>query len=493
MSLEQILEQSAHARPGRDLVSFKEAGLPVYVLKLRILVLERKVLSPIEEAVLKAVRAGLDEPGAIFEFLGLSRAVLTPVLSSLNTAELINYSRGAADKQAKVTLAAKGRVALSEAATVTPQERVVSVCLDALTKKLLLVAPERLDRSRDMSTLGYYEVPTGTSKRPEVEDIPLHDFDKVLQRQSVATESPGTLLAVRRIERRELHYMRCVMLFYKSHAHPADVEVAFWREDGPAMEHEVRFQELGGPELVGARLLTTEAVALPDTVAPDVMLAPSPANAPDPETHPLSTQVASPSRSTVTGDTSGVPVTQVAPEFETMQTLLCHEHPPYLRKALLSAKHRLVIVSPWVRDSVIDWQFIASLEALLKSGVKVYIGYGIQEADGNGKKNAAKEKPDINPRAEAELRELAQRYKNFHFVHVGNTHRKSLVCDDQFAVVTSFNWLSYKGDSRGKPRDERGVVFRKKHHVEKLVAEELELLGKGYGGAARANSGSPNS
>jgi hypothetical protein len=31
MSLEQILEQTAHARPGYDLVSFKEAGLPVYV------------------------------------------------------------------------------------------------------------------------------------------------------------------------------------------------------------------------------------------------------------------------------------------------------------------------------------------------------------------------------------------------------------------------------------------------------------------------------
>jgi phosphatidylserine/phosphatidylglycerophosphate/cardiolipin synthase-like enzyme len=73
-------------------------------------------------------------------------------------------------------------------------------------------------------------------------------------------------------------------------------------------------------------------------------------------------------------------------------------------------------------------------------------------------------------------------YKHFHFVHVGNTHRKSLVCDDQFAVVTSFNWLSYKGDSQGSPRDERGIVFRKKHHVERLAAEELELLGKGYAG-----------
>lgn len=487
MSLEQILEQTAHARPGYDLVSFKEAGLPVYVLKLRILVLERKALSPIEEAVLKAVRAGLDEPGAIFEFLGLSRTVLTPVLTALNRAELINYSRGAADAEAKVTLAAKGRLALAEAATVTPQERVVSVCFDALTKKLLLIAPEQLDRARDMRALGYFEVPTGTSKRPEVEDIPLQDFDKILQRQSLSTEPSGTLLAVRRIERRELHFLRCVMLFYKNPAHPSEVQVAFWREDGPATEHEMKFQAIGGPDLVGARLLTLQAASTPETDLPveesDLtrqedkgILKPSSA-----------TQLASNPHATKDNASPGAPATSADPE--TMQTILCHEHPPYLKRALLSSKRRLVIVSPWINDHIVDWPFIASLEALLRSGVEVYIGFGIENADGNGRKNAARDKPDITPRAEADLQKLAQKYKNFHFVHVGNTHRKSLVCDDQFAVVTSFNWLSYKGDSRGSPRDERGIVFRKKHHVERLLAEELELLGKGYTGASRATAG----
>lgn len=487
MSLEQILEQTAHARPGYDLVSFKEAGLPVYVLKLRILVLERKTLSPIEEAVLKAVRAGLDEPGAIFEFLGLSRTVLTPVLTSLNRAELINYSRGAADAEAKVTLAAKGRLALAEAATVTPQERVVSVCFDALTKKLLLIAPEQLDRARDMRALGFFEVPTGTSKRPEVEDIPLQEFDTILQRQSPSTDPSGTILAVRRIERRELHFLRCVMLFYKSPANPTEVEVAFWREDGPAMEHEMKFQAIGGPDLVGARLLTLQAASTPETDLPveepaltgkkiqDTLASTKPPQA------ALNPQV---SKSDGSPRAPGA-----APDPETMQTILCHEHPQFLKKALLAAKRKLVIVSPWIRDSVIDWPFIASLEALLKSGVEVFIGYGIEKADAHGRRNTANEKPDISPRAEADLKKLAQMYKSFHFVYVGNTHRKSLVCDDQFAVVTSFNWLSYKGDSRGSPRDERGIVFRKKHHVERLLAEELELLGKGYKGVSRATSG----
>jgi DNA-binding MarR family transcriptional regulator len=396
MSLEQILEQTAHARPGYDLVSFKEAGLPVYVLKLRILVLERKELSPIEEAVLKAVRAGLDSPGSIYEFLGLSRTVLNPVLASLNTTELINYSRDAADADAKVTLAAKGRLALAEAATVNPQERVVSVCFDALTKKLLLVAPEQLDRSRDMRALGYFEVPTGSSKRPELEDIPLQDFDKVLARLSVTNEPTGTLLAVRRIERRELHFLRCVMLFYKNHAQTPEVEVAFWREDGPAMEHEVRFRAVGGPDLVGARLLMAEAASPPGVVLPEVLAA---TVSPEPAPATISAQAGQTPTLTTPEAAAAEPG---VPDVGTWQTLLCHEHPPYLKKALLSAKRRLVIVSPWIRDSVIDWPFIASLEALLKSGVEVYFGYGIGKADGNGKRNAAKEKPDITARARSQ-------------------------------------------------------------------------------------------
>ncbi len=484
MSLEQILEETAHARAGYDLVSFKEAGLPVYVLKLRILVMERKALSPFEEAVLRAVQAGLDAPSSIFEFLGLPRTVLTPVLVSLNTTELINYSRAAEDADAKVTLSAKGRLALADAAIIKPQERVVSVCFDALTKQLLFIAPEQLFRSRDMRQLGYFEVPAGSSKRPEVDDISLQDFDRILKRQPALNDSTSTLLAIRRIERRELHYLGCVMLFYKSQTKPQDVEVAFWREDGQAVEHEVAFREVAGPDLVGARLLANPGpnaggIAIPEVVAA-VTQSKELAQAFEPKASRTALQVAP----------EGTSQAPVVPDVETMQTLLCHEHPSYLRKALMSAKKRLVIVSPWIRDSVIDWPFVAGLEALLRSGVEVHIGYGMEKADGGGKRNAVKDKPDITPKAERELKGLAARFKNFHFVYVGNTHRKSLVCDDQFAVVTSFNWLSYKGDSHGAPRDERGIVFRKPHHVARLAAEELELLGKGYAGVARPSAAS---
>jgi hypothetical protein len=55
-----------------------------------------------------------------------------------------------------------------------------------------------------------------------------------------------------------------------------------------------------------------------------------------------------------------------------------------------------------------------------------------------------------------------------------------LVCDQRFAVVTSFNWLSYKGDVRGKPRDEVGICIRKPEYIEQSFQDGLSLLRSGY-------------
>jgi hypothetical protein len=480
MSLEQILEQAAHARPGYELATFKEAGLPVYVLTLRILTLERKPLGPIDEGVLRAVQSGLENPADIVSFLGLSVNVLTPVLAALNTTEQINYSCAVGEVSAKVKLSAKGRLTLAELSVTRPQERTVRVCFDALTRRLLFATPEQLNRPRDMREFGYFEVPAGEAKRPEVGDISLQDFDRVLQQQRSGLEDKGELLAIRRVERRELHYMGCVMLFYRNQAQRDDVDVAFWREDGPALEHETCFRSLGGPEQVGAKVLATqpiESAPAPSDVAVEAVTAPSQASLGQGDEPTSTTQSAK----------SNVP----APNVDTLQSVLCHEHPALLRRALMSSQKRLLIISPWIRHQVVNWEFVASLEALLRKGVVVHIGYGIDDGDAGGRANAAQNKLPITPQAERDLQQLASKYSNFKFVYVGNTHRKSLVSDDSFAVTTSFNWLSFKGDPRDKPRDEHGVVIRKKLYVDQQYEEGIALLEKGYSGPT-TNSNRPS-
>jgi len=475
MSLEQVLEQAAHARPGYELAAFREAGLPVYVLTLRILTLEHKPLGPIEEGVLRAVHAGLNAPEDITSFLGLSTNVLVPVFAGLTTAELIYYSRAVGDSAAKVTLTAKGRVTLGELRVIRPQERTVRVCFDALTKRLLFVSPDQLYKPRDMRELGYIEVPTGQTKRPEVEDISLLDFDRLLRQQRAGLEDKGELQAIRRVERREMHFLGCVMLFYRSVTNREDTEVAFWREDGPALEHENCFRALGGPDLVGAKLL--EAPVVRDEAEQEQLI-----QSPEGSKHDVKAGTA-PEEPALAQTAANV-----ALDAMTVESVLCHQHPALLKQALLKSRQRLLIISPWIRHQVVNWEFIASLEALLRSGVTVHIGYGLDDGEG-GKGNAAQSKPPITPQAEKDLKHLAGKYPNFHLVYVGNTHRKLLVSDDTLAVTTSFNWLSFRGDSKDKPRDEYGEVFRKKAHVDKRYQLGMELLEKGYSGTAPAQRG----
>lgn len=478
MSLEQILDQAAHARPGYELVKFKEAGLPVYVLTLRILIVERKPLGPIEEGVLRAIQAGLDSTEDIVRFLGLSENVLTPVLAGLTTSELINYSRAAKDSAARVTLTAKGSLTLGELAVHRPQERTVRVCFDGLTRRLLFISPEQLYKPRDMRDLGYFEIPVCHSRRPEVEDIAIEEFDRVLQLQQASREDRGELLAIRRVERREIHYVGCVMAFYRNQISRSEIDVAFWREDGAALDHETAFRELGGPDLVGAKVLAVQG-------SEDRAVAVLGGGV---DTGSEASVAAAPSSLEAVQEQKG---DDSPKEFddETVQSVLCHEHPRLLRSALLDSKRRLLIISPWIRHQVVNREFVASLDTLLRKGVVVHIGYGLAEGEASPRGNPVQGKIPITPQAERDLKALEKKYENFYLVYVGNTHRKLLVSDDAFAVTTSFNWLSFRGDPKERPRDEYGEVFRKKEHVDKRYKLGRDLLEKGYTGVS---TGVPN-
>jgi phosphatidylserine/phosphatidylglycerophosphate/cardiolipin synthase-like enzyme len=61
---------------------------------------------------------------------------------------------------------------------------------------------------------------------------------------------------------------------------------------------------------------------------------------------------------------------------------------------------------------------------------------------------------------------LEQRYANFRFKRLGNTHAKVLIKDSEFVAVTSFNWLSFRGDPDKTFRDEQGTLIQQAEHVE---------------------------
>lgn len=491
MILEQVLEEAAYARPGYSLVAFKEAALPNYLLTTRLLTLDRKPLGPIEEACLGAVSAGLDDPDDISSFLGLPRVVLNGVLAGLNTNECINYSRQTQIDSATVTLTEKGRTTLSTLKETVPQESVVKFVFDPYLRKIRFVSTASLFKPREIKEQGWYEVPLCGAKRPEVEDIPLADIDKVLQKLPRREEGSRELLAARRIERREMHFQQCIMLFYRSLSSD-EVQVAFYLDDGFSLEHETEFRELGGPELAGANY----ALAAPEMPQLDNLIKGVSEQQKVEELLSLEQEVSTtvlsespvaalPASATErTEPVAEAALNQAVARLRAMtqRCIRMHEHPGLLRKALTGTKDRLLIVSPWITHHVIDNMFVLSLEALLRNGVDVTIGYGLADEEGARGTDKAKQKPAITDRAEKELSNIQKRFENFKWVFLGNTHRKLLVSDDKFAVVTSFNWLSFKGDPGKKARDEFGFLVTEPADVEAIFQDGVELLDKGYDG-----------
>ncbi|AMP07647.1 hypothetical protein [Collimonas pratensis] len=487
MNLDDVLEQAAHARPGYSLASFKEAALPVYVLTARVLTLEKKHLSPIEEGFLRAVDAGLKTPEDISAFLGLSLNLLTTVMAGLNGNEHISYSRGIGEKSASVTLTVKGRFALTDCRMVVPQERIVKLTFDPLLKRIIHVQPSALFKPREAKENGWLEVPLCGSRRPEVEDVPLQDIDRALDRLRRPGEDAGELLLLRRIERREMFFLPCILLYYKSIG-GNDVHVAFFRDDGFSSEHESAFRDIGGPEQVGANHVLAPP-ELPRTTDIDASDLSRDIHLPEQLTDDSTSSIVK----FVNYDASGVTASKNVGSQDvgdgrmqlqnspTLKTIRCHEHQPLLKKALLSSKSRLLIVSPWIRDQVVNKEFVTSLESLLRNGVKVYIGYGLVEEQARGRAvDPAKQKPPITQQAKRELDGLVRRFPNFTFTFVGNTHRKLLISDNKFAVSTSFNWLSFRGDPKDKPRDESGTLILKPEYVDTYFMDGLDLLKNGY-------------
>jgi hypothetical protein len=131
------------------------------------------------------------------------------------------------------------------------------------------------------------------------------------------------------------------------------------------------------------------------------------------------------------------------------------EHRMLLEDALDRTQKRLLLISPWINSEVVDREFASSLERLARSGVIIHIGYGIGPND----------RKDLDKPALERLSKLASRYRNFTFNELGYTHAKILIWDNSL-VVTSFNWLSFKGDRNRAYRQEEGTLILDAKYVE---------------------------
>lgn len=475
-------------RTGFDLVSCREVGLPVYKITVQALTQLRKPIPPIEEYVLKAINVGLSSSEDIGGFLGLEPPIIRDAMINLRMSEDIDLIAPDDSLMQVWRLTKKGEGTLRDAKIIVPEERTFDINFDGLLRHPRWYGglESRLLKQKDLRNQEIIEIEPSPKKPPELSDLKLKDVDAIIRQIEGASKAKvkqeRDLLALKAIERRQRFFQPASILIYKA-KDSDDVQVAFAIDGLLSNEHEAAFARSNGVKKL--KILETIKESAPRKLAEEVLGHEFVAQAPLQEMEALKEEVSSAQAKIDTARTS-VEQAETDEEKAALEQIIIeqqrqieqlkihlnsfpirflevYEHRPLLvEQALKDSQERLMIISPWIRSSSVDKRFLQQFENLLKRRVEVFIGYGLGEND-----NDKKYQSDIQ--AEKNIEKLANQYKeNFKLKRLGNTHAKILISDTKFAVTTSFNWLSFRGDRDRTFRDERGTLVSDPQKIDEL-------------------------
>lgn len=471
-------------RPGYRIADFGLVGLPVYKVVSIGLTLVKKDLNPIDEFVLRSVHLGLGRPEEITGFLGLSDRVITAVIGDLISRELVHASR--ANGEELLLLTEKGERTVAEQEEIRPAEQTVAFTYDAITRKPTYFGDSLLYSPKETRVRGLTEIRSYPNRGPELHELEVHLVGSVLALASGDSQNRVTLLRLTSVERRMLLYCEAVALCFRPMSN-GPTQVAFAIDGRLSEAHELAFATTKGLDRNGLFRDITDVSAttsVPDLIDPELrkrVTGPRAQHAREAVARARAAVAASKAefeRARETADQSGAEDSLRASEAELAKAIEKHslaevrhvevyEHAALLQNALDGAEHRLLIISPWIRASVVDEYFLGRLVALLKRGVEVAIGYGLGRDDGE-------RQPDLAARER--LHDLASKHTNLTVTRLGDTHAKVLIKDSEYSVVSSFNWLSFKGDRNRPFREELGYLIAIPANVDELFQRLMQRI-----------------
>ncbi len=140
---------------------------------------------------------------------------------------------------------------------------------------------------------------------------------------------------------------------------------------------------------------------------------------------------------------------------------------------LNSAKHQVLIYSPWVSKSIINDQFIKRLQKLADNGVWILIGHGIARSQ-------SEEDRPIPPEVEVRLRSILspEGIPVVQAFWLGRSHAKEIIADRKVHLLGSNNLLSCRASS--------GLWAESAYKV--TIAEQVQEAYEFYAGRFRSKA-----
>ncbi len=479
MTTEQLIKRYQQ-RSGFHLADYSEVALPIYTLNVQALTLAHKRLPPTEEFILRCLAMNLNVVGQMSNYLGLEEEIIKGALANLYQTE--NVALTAERGIQSWVLTTKGRATLETAELVSPEERTISIHFDAITRKPTLYRFQKPLKHSQLADETLIEIEQVPPRQPQQSEISAFEIEHLLKSIPGLAEQRRDVLAIRSLENIKKAYIRAIALIFKS-TEGNDVQVAFVIDGKMSSEHEIAFARSKGferltfsfsmdpeerKEIQEAATAIHGKVRLQRSPKVENMAAAAEVVVAEAEHALLTATPSNPEKKELekrlkTAEQELERLRAEAKQLE-VRNLYVLDHPPLLEDALLTAKDRILIISPWIRAKVVNHEFLKKLEQCLINGIKIYIGYGIAD-------ESTSKLPGIDIKAIENLRSLAQKFPKFYFRKLGNTHAKVLIKDMDFAAISSFNWLSFKGDPNRTFRDEQGTLLQRPELVQRKFAE----------------------
>jgi len=485
MNIDELAQKHAGDFPGYKLVDFYEAAFPSYAIQLQVLMELKRPIPVLEEFILKAVDAGMTKVPDIAGVLGLEHNTAEAGLDQLQRRNYIYFKVSKeTGKSIPVLITEKGRAALREMYITEPEPGSYPLCMDALTG--LLYRWEPLSQSSDIKNLDIHQIPTFIPA-PRLEQIDFLSLKRLVadtQRDLPTKTERRELVDVLGIEKQWTAYKRMRILQYLRESDGAVLVQVFDKADR-SIEHEAalinmenqkfrplravihaqvpnsapeEFSVIDTNELEAARKVSLEGIKIKDEIDARKKILD--------QAQALQSSELVQDRREATFQTYQLKeqisaledrLKEMETQAGTTEVLQMYEHRPKLISALRTAIKQIIIVSPWLNTDAVDYELRQEIANSLKRGINIYIAYGFGEP-------SSAEIRTVN-----KLKEIAQKKKGkLSLFRVGDQvdiHSKVLICDQDFMIMSSFNWLSFAGDPTRGSRIEDGMLTRDKKAI----------------------------
>lgn len=478
MTIEELARQKANAVPNSTLVKYYEAGIPQWHLESILTMLKPKKLSVLEEFILKFVSAGINDVAEIRTFLGMNATSVNNVVAVLQKENLVSVDIF----QSKLKITEKGEEALREAATIVPEDIEYPLYVDGLTGKVYLDT-RRLYSSKELRNFEIKPI-NATVEKPTLGDLEFDDIKRAIVsfKKSHAFEQDrleGDLQEVADVKKTYVEYKKVNVLVFMNKSEDIEIQVY----DGSVRNDEYSI-ELQRQYNNNSSVFDFDNHEENDESDEEGLLSLIPREIID-SAKSFSYKDASLEReiSNLTmqleeikelddGDekeqeSATERIRFLEKKIEEMKNerksadriLSTYDHRPLLLDALDNANDSVIIVSPWIKVGGLNNEIIGRIERALQRRTRVILGYGISEKKDN-------DKWILN-----QLRNIQHKRsygKNLMLIRLSNTHEKVLIKDNEYMVITSFNWLSFKGDPNRGFRQETGYYTESKEAIRQM-------------------------